>query len=138
MGYDANIYIKGPREIGFPPLIVVSLHIKPGGIESFLREHKGRITHKDKTVAWMTEESDSIDGCAHTVRLEYECNTEMDDGSAVRVRALQYIMEDRPRFYTVTCFASPEVFERYLPRFEASARSFRRTPIRAPAPQALP
>jgi len=134
----ANVFIKGPKEKGFPPLIIVSLEIKPGGMESYLREHKGRIAFKDKQVKWLNEENDYIDGCPSTVRLEYECSNEMDDGTTVRVHALQYIMEDKPRFYRVTCFVSPENFEKYLPKFEACARSFKRTPLPKAAPQVLP
>lgn len=134
----ANIFIKGPREKGFPPLIIVSLEIKPGGMESYLQEHKGRIAFKDKKVKWLSEEPDFIDGCPQTVRLEYECEDEMDDGNMVKVRALQYIMEDKPRFYRVTCFVSPENYEKYLPKFEACARSFRRTPLPKAAPEVLP
>jgi len=133
----ANIYIKGPRERGFPPLIIVSLDIKPGGIESYLREHKGRIAYQDKTVAWISEDTDYIDGCPNTVRLEYECNATLNDDSVVRVRALQFIMEDKPRFYRVTCFVSAELYEKYLSKFEACARSFRRTPIPKATPQQL-
>jgi len=134
----ANIYIKGPKEKGFPPLIIVSLEVKPGGIESYLREHKGRIGYLDKTVKWLSEEPDFIDGCSNTVRLEYECNTVLNDESQVRVHALQYIMEDKPRFYRVTCFVSTELYEKYLPIFEASARTFKRTPIPKAAPQLVP
>jgi hypothetical protein len=132
-----NLYIKGPREPGFSPVIVVSLEIKPGGIETYLREHKGRIAVEDPSVKWLSEEADSLDGCPHTVRLEYECKTTLDDGTAVSVRALQYIMEDKPRFYRVTCFASAETFEKYLPRFEASARTFKRTPLPKAMPQPI-
>jgi len=146
----ANIFIKGPKERGFPPLIVVSMEIKPGGIESYMREHKGRIAFqagqitngpkdsKDKAVKWISEETDSIDGCPNTVRLEYECNTVMNDETIVRVRALQYIMEDKPRFYRLTGFVSPENFEKYLQKFEACMRSFKRTPLPNAAPQVLP
>jgi len=135
----ANIFIKGPREMGFPPLIIVSLEIKPGGMEAYLQEHKDRIAFKDKTVKWIgRQESDFIDGCPNTVRLEYECDDELDNGTTVRVHALQYIMEDKPRFYRVTCFVSPENYEKYLPKFEASARSFKRTPLPKATPQVLP
>lgn len=134
----ANIFIKCPGETGFPPVVIVSLEVKPGGIESYLREHKGRIAFEDKTVKWLGEaEDDFIDGCPNTKRLEYECDAKLDDGSQTRVHALQYIMEDKPRFYRVTCFVSTELYEKYLPKFEACARSFKRTPIPKGVPQYL-
>jgi len=125
-----NIYLKGPREPGLRPLIIVSLDIAPGSLNSYLQLHKGRIEAEDKSVTWISEDSgESIDGCPNTARLEYECNFEAANKEQVRVRALQYIMEDKPRFYRVTCFVPASLYEKYLPRFEASARSFRRVPI---------
>lgn len=130
----SNIYIKGPREKGFSPLVIVSLDIKPGNISSYLQEHKGRISFQDKTVQWISEETDeSIDGCANTARLEYDCVLPIDphdeSKGTVKVRTLQYIMEDKPRFYRVTCHVAADLYERYLDRFEACARSFKRIPL---------
>jgi hypothetical protein len=49
-----------------------------------------------------------------------------DAGQPVKVRTLQYVMEDWPRFYRVTCDAAAEKYKKYLARFEASAGSFKR------------
>jgi hypothetical protein len=99
-------------------------------LTSYLQLHKGRIELQDKTVKWISEDlGESIDGCPQTARLEYECTLEVENVGPVKVRALQYIMEDKPRFYRVTCFASSSTFEKYLPKFEASVRSFRRQPL---------
>jgi hypothetical protein len=130
----SNIYIKGPREKGFSPLIIVSLDIKPGAMASYLQQHKGRIGFQDKSVKWLSEETDeSIDGCVNTARLEYDCDLPVDPDDStkgtVKVRTLQYIMEDKPRYYRVTCHVALEHYERYLPRFEACARSFKRIPL---------
>jgi hypothetical protein len=131
----SNIYIKGPREPGFSPLIITSLDIAPGSLSSYLQLHKGRIESQDKTVKWISEDlGESIDGCPQTARLEYECTQEMEGAGPVKVRALQYVMEDKPRFYRVTCFVASNLYEKYLPKFEASVRSFRRMPL----PRALP
>lgn len=132
-----NIYITGPNAADFPPLIVVNLEVKAGGIASYLQEHKGRIQFENKTVQFISEEPDSIDGCTNTVRLVYdmdhdpgkrnENNELVDAGKTVRVRTVQFIMESKPRFYSVTCHARADQFDRMLPYFEATARSFRRT-----------
>jgi hypothetical protein len=52
----------------------------------------------------------------------------------VKVRTLQYIMESKPRFYRVTCHARADQFDKLLPYFEATARTFRRTKL----PKLLP
>jgi hypothetical protein len=129
-----NVYIKGPREKGFSPLIIVSLDIKPGGMTSYLLEHKGRISAEDKSIKWISEDTDeSIDGCVNTARLEYDCDMAVDPADAskgnVTIRTLQYIMEDKPRFYRVTCHVAIDQYEAYLPRFEACVRSFKRIPL---------
>lgn len=134
----ANIYIVGPKEKGYRPFIIVSLEIKAGGIESYLREHKGRINYQEKTTKWLSEDTDSIDGCPHTARLEYEWDYTPDDMPVVTVRTLQYVMEDKPRFYRVTCSVAADLYDNYLPQFEHCARSFRRTPLPKPLPEALP
>ncbi|HYG76190.1 MAG TPA: hypothetical protein VEK08_14390 [Planctomycetota bacterium] len=127
----SNIFIKGPKEPGLSPFIVSSLDIAPGSLSSYLQLHKGRIEAEEKTVQWISEDTgESIDGCVNTARLEYECDFEMSPGSGkFRIRALQYIMEDKPRFYRVTCFVTASLYEKYLPKFEACARSFRRQPL---------
>ncbi|HEY3319708.1 MAG TPA: hypothetical protein VGP72_04455 [Planctomycetota bacterium] len=132
---DTNLFIKGPREPGFSPLIIVTLDVREGRLSSYLQLHKSRIEFEDKQkggdgITWIGEnQEESIDGCTRTARLEYECNLADEDGRKIKVRTLQYIMEDRPRFYRITCCATASVFDKYLARFEASARSFRRLPI---------
>jgi len=126
----SNVYLKGPLEPGFSPLIISSLDIAPGSLSSYLQLHKARIESQDKTVKWISEDtSESIDGCPQTARLEYECTQEMEGAGPVRVRGLQYIMEDKPRFYRVSCYVTASLYEKYLPKFEASVRSFRRLPL---------
>jgi hypothetical protein len=144
-----NIFIQGPKEDDFRPLIIITLDIKPGSIESYVQEHKARTSHEDKlarsaeggrdaatTVKWLKQEEDSIDGCPHTVRLEYEYDYDVN-GRTVKIRGVQFIMEDKPRFYRVSCYATEALFDRYLARFEASARTFKRTPLRVGPPQPL-
>jgi hypothetical protein len=134
---DANVYFKGPKEKGFSPLIIESAEIAPGGIVSYIKEHKARILAQDKTVVFdeKEEDEDVIDGCrAHRLVYDVDLPSETDkapDGSPmmVKVRTLQYIMEDRPRFYRITCHVRADQYRRFLSRFEASARSFKRLAI---------
>lgn len=131
----SNIFLKGPKEPGYSPFIVSSLDVAPGSLASYLQLHKGRVEAQDKTVKWISEDlGESIDGCPHTARLEYEFTEETEQAGKVQVRALQYIMEDKPRFYRVSCYVAANLYEKYLPKFEASVRSFRRLPL----PRALP
>lgn len=127
-----NIYIKGPPEHGFPPLIIMSLAIEPGSLRTYLAEHKARIEKEEKTLKWVSEEEDAIDGC-RTMRLEYDCDL-MESGKLVKVRTLQYVLDESPRFYRITCHVAAEKYQKYLARFEACARSFKR----APTPVVLP
>ena len=63
-------------------------------------------------------------------KLVYDCQMPKDGGDGtVTVRMLQYVIDDHPRFYMVSCFVNAELFDKYLQRFEASARSFERIPI---------
>ena len=139
----ANVYIKGPAEKGFSPLIITSLEIAPGRLSTYIAEHKARIEAQDKTVQWVEEDEDAIDGC-RAWRLVYDVDLPTDekneDGSVktVKVRTLQYIMDDHPRFYRVTCHIRADLYKRYLARFEACAHSFQRTTIEQvnlPGPQ---
>ena len=66
------------------------------------------------------------DSCS-VVGKRNENNELVDAGKTVRVRTVQFIMESKPRFYSVTCHARADQFDRMLPYFEAAARSFRRT-----------
>jgi hypothetical protein len=134
---NANVYFKGPKEKGFSPLIIESCEVAPGSLMSYVKEHKARIMAVDKTVKFEEKEEDEdvIDGC-RAFRLVYDVDlpSETDknaDGTPliVTVRTLQYIMEDRPRFYRVTCHARADQFQRFLKRFEASARSWKRLPM---------
>lgn len=131
-----NIYITGPNDKVFPPMVVINLDIKAGGIASYIQEHKGRIQFENKSAQFISDEPDSIDGALATRRLVYDMDHVNDQGAVVRIRTLQYIMEDKPRFYRVTSHARVEHFDAMLPYFEAVSRSFRRTrvPAKTPAP----
>lgn len=130
----ASVAIKGPQERGMSPLILVALEIGPGRLESYLEEHKRRLSHQDATLKWVGEDDTWIDGC-HVARLEYESDVEIQEGKpTVRVHALQYIFDNKPRFYRVTCFVNASLYERYRAKFEASAGSFARRPIITPFP----
>ncbi|HYF52009.1 MAG TPA: PsbP-related protein [Planctomycetota bacterium] len=124
---DPNATLRGPKEKGFPPLIICSMEPAPGDLAGYLKEHKARISAQDKTVKWISEQETTLDG-RPAVRLEYE--TESDAAppaiGKVRVHALQYIVEDKPTYYRVTCFVVASAFDKYQERFEASAKSFKR------------
>jgi len=137
---NTSIIMKGPREKGYPPLIIVSLDIAPGKLTGYVEQHKARISHHDKTVKFISEERDQgIDGC-DAIRLEYESEqpVEGEPENMVKIRTLQYILEDPPtRFYRVTCHVAADVFDKYVARFEASARTFKRLPVVVAPPRIL-
>lgn len=140
---NTSIVFKGPREDGYPPIIIVACTDGPGRLASHVQEHKARLSTQEKSVQWLSEEIDQgIDGC-EAKRLEYDClmprvkprsekSENSDAEEMVKVRTLQYILEDpaigkRPaRFYRITCHVAEHAYARYLARFEACARSFRR------------
>lgn len=132
-----NIYITGPNDAVFPPMIVINLDIKAGSIASYMQEHKGRIQFENKTAQFISDDPDSIDGAVATRRFVYDLDHVADNGQTIRLRTLQYILEDKPRFYRVTCHARVEDFDRLLPFFEASARTLRRTKVPTKTPQPL-
>jgi hypothetical protein len=132
-----NMYITGPNDGVFPPMVVINLDIKAGSIASYMQEHKGRIQFENKTATFISDDADSIDGCVATRRFVYDLDHVADNGQTVRIRTLQYIMEDKPRFYRVTCHARVEDFDRLLPYFEATARTFRRTRVPSKKPEVL-
>ena len=126
-------------EYGYGPHIMVSRDdLASGRFKPYLLEHKARIENLDKTVKWLSEDEDCIDGC-HTARLVYEWDfTKEEDHSIVRVRTLQYVLDDRhdeiPRYFVISCSVGAAAYDKLLPTFEATSRSFHRT---APA-QAQP
>jgi len=137
-----NIRFLGPRERDFPPLIETCLDIAPGHLESYIRELKGRVKVANATVDYVRETSEKLDGC-DAMGLEYDSPLVMDSTykrgktikNDVKIHSLQYIIEDAPRFYRVTCTARADIFERYRERFETSARTFKRLPLQTPTPR---
>lgn len=133
----ASVAIKGPQERGMSPLILVAMEIAPGRLKSYLEEHKRRLSHQEESLQWLSEEEITMDGCP-AVRLVYESDVEIEEGKPkVRVHAVQYIMDDNPRFYRITCFTNASLFERYRAKFEASSNSFKRLPLVTPFPQII-
>ena len=121
----------------YPPLIMIVRDNNAMRFASYLQEHKSRIAFKDKSVKWLGEGEDFIDGC-RTARLEYEWDGLTSDDKPVKVRTIQYVLEDRLRYYWITCSAAADDFPAWLSKFEASARSFNRTAILPQQPQMLP
>jgi hypothetical protein len=135
-----TLALLGPAEHGCTPMVLVFWHLAPGRMESYLKEHKPRVEAEspDGNVQWLKdEETEKIDGCP-TQRLEYLCDWQAgDDGSTVKVHALQFVIEDQPRFYLITCFVAADVFDRYKTILDATARTFRRVPNTTPLPAIL-
>ena len=129
-----SIIIKGPFEKGFSPLIIVALEIAPDRLVPYMEEYKARLQHDDKSIRFLTEEEDALDGC-RAMRLEYDCEYINDQKQSVKIRSLQYILDNRPRFYSITCQVNAEYYDKYKAIFEASARSFHRTAISSGMPQ---
>lgn len=129
-----SIVMKGPPEKGFPPLILVCLDIAPDRLKPYLEEYKARLQHEDKSIRFLAEEEDALDGC-RTMRLEYDCDYANEQGKVVKVRSLQFILDNRPRFYRITCQVDAGSYDKYKAVFEASARSFQRTAIVTDLPQ---
>ncbi|MFH0939330.1 MAG: hypothetical protein V1899_08630 [Planctomycetota bacterium] len=123
-----NLYLKAPAEKEFSSVIIVSLEIAPGQLASYLAEHRARIENQDKTIKWIGEaEEEVIDGCL-AMKIEYDCDLQIDNDTSVKVRTRQYILEDRPRFYRITCHSRADKFDKYEARFDACARTFTRAP----------
>jgi len=124
---DPNATLRGPKEKGFPPIILCSIEQAPGGLQAYVREHKARIESQDKTVKWISEQETTLDG-RPAIRLQY--NTESDAAlpaiGKLRIGALQFIVEDKPTFYRITCFVAAAAYEKYEERFIASAKTFKR------------
>jgi hypothetical protein len=132
-----NFYIMGPRERGMTPMVLICLDVAPGDLESYLKTYKSDLQKLEPTVNWISDELARIDKTDGR-RLEYECDNPTDDGKTARIHCVQYIIPDPPRFYRVTCTVRADLFQNYLERFEASARSFKRTPLNAPAFNTVP
>lgn len=134
---DAKVAIHGPPEHGLSPLVLVAVEIAPGRLETYLSEYKMRCEHEDKTLKWTSEDETWIDGC-HVARLEYDSECEVVEGKPkVKVHALQYIFDCKPRFYRITCFVSADLYAKYRAKFEASAGSFVRQALPPPVPKYL-
>jgi hypothetical protein len=135
---DTSLVIKGPQERLFTALIVVSFEIAPDRLEGFVKEHKSRLQHENPSIKWLDEKDDFISGM-RAIRLVYECDyQDVGQTEKLRLKNLQYIIDNRPRFYRITCSVAAGYYERYLARFEASARSFDRLPLPDATPQPLP
>jgi hypothetical protein len=134
----ASLVIKGRMEPGFSPLLIVALEVAPDRLEGYVKEHKSRLQHENPSIAWLSESDDFIQGM-RAIRLEYECDYQ-DQGKTekVRLKNLQYVIDSRPRFYRITGSVAKPYYERYLDRFEGSARTFQRTPLPQVMPQPLP
>jgi hypothetical protein len=124
---NPNAILQGPKEKGYPPLIEVSVEEAPGDLATYVKEHKARIEVEDKTVKWGAESEATIDGRPAS-RIEYDWTSKAEPPliGDVRVRSLQYVIEDKPKFYRISCAVTADAYERYLERFEASAKSFQR------------
>lgn len=132
-----NFYILGPRERGLTPMVLICLDVAPGDLESYVKTYKSDLQNAEKSVKWISDEKDRVDK-TDCERLEYECDMATDDGKTARIRSMQYIIPDPPRFYRVTCSVRADIFQQYLERFESSARSFKRTQMAAPAFHTVP
>jgi hypothetical protein len=123
----SNVYILGPKEKGFSPLIIMCTEVSSGKLPAYVKEHKDRTNLRGDSVVWLSEEVDIIDS-TRAVRLEYEYNYKVEGKEDVKVRGLQYIVGDWPRYYRLSAYVRADLFESYRPRFEASMRSFKRMP----------
>ena len=126
-----NFYIKGPRERGYMPLMMIYVDVAPGHLDSYMKEYVGRLKVEDKTVNVISETREKIDNFDAS-RLVYSWSMLDSSQTTVNVKTVQFIVADAPRFYRVTCSVREDLFEQYLPRFEASARSFHVLPLNTP------
>jgi hypothetical protein len=132
-----NFYIKGPRERGYMPLITICMDVAPGRLESYVKEYKDRLQVEDKSIQFLSDTIETLNGI-ESERLVYTWTMINDDKTEVKVRTLQYIVGDVPRFYRVTSSVRDDLFEKYLARFEASSKTFKLTPLSAPVVRQLP
>lgn len=124
-----NLYIFGPGEKGFRALMIVSIEISPYKIENYIGEHKARMKKEEKTVKFLSEEDAGAINGYRAFRLEYDCDLDTEgNGKPVKVRTLQFVLDDRPRYYRITCSVAADQYEKYAARFEASAHTFKNIP----------
>ena len=137
---ETSVFIQGPREPGFRPLMWIVSLPAPGKLPKFLADHKARIKLEEPSVNFTFEDTDSIDGC-EAVRLEYECDyTETPGAQPFKLKTLQYILKDPTYyiFYKITCSARADTFDEHKALFEASAHTFHRLPLPETKPRFLP
>lgn len=123
-----NFFIKGPRESGYIPLMIICVDVAPGRLDSYMKEYKGRQQAEDPSIKFDEESTLKVDGFDAS-RLVYTWTSPNTDGSQTKVKSVQYIVCDAPRFYRVTCSVREDLFDKYLPRFEASAKTFKILPL---------
>ena len=128
-----NIYIQGPVEKRYSPLIHLNMESASGKLEDYVKEQKDRIKAQDKNVEWIKdgEEFDVINGC-RAYRLIYDVDLSLEknnnaDGTPnpVKVRTLQFIMDKNPYFYRVSCYVQADLYKKYLDFFDAAAHTFK-------------
>jgi hypothetical protein len=122
-----NFNIVGPKERGFLPLMQICFDVAPGHLDSYLKEFEARDLAGTQLVSQTREKLDGKD----TARLLYTWDTVTEDSEKkpVKVKTVQYILEDVPRFYRITCSVREDLFDKYIARFEASVKTFKILPI---------
>ena len=55
-----------------------------------------------------------------------------DQKSVTTVKTVQYVVDDAPRFYRISGSVREDAFDKYLPRFDASANTFSVLPLNTP------
>lgn len=137
---EGSVFIQGPREQGFRPLIWIASLPSPGKLPKFAAEHKARMKLEEPSVNFTFEDSDSIDGC-EAVRLEYDSDySEAPGAPGFKLKTLQFVLKDPTYyvFYKLTCSSRADTFEEHKAAFEASAHTFHRLPLPESKPRFLP
>ena len=128
-----NFYIKGPKERGYIPLMTICLDVAAGRLESYIKEYKGRLQAEDPSIKFVSESTVKIDKDKYqAVRLVYTWSSPNSDNTVTTVKTVQYVVDDAPRFYRVSGSVREDAFDKYLPRFDASANSFSILPLNTP------
>jgi hypothetical protein len=123
-----NFFIKGPRETGYIPLMTLCVDVAAGRLDSYLKEYKGRLQAQDPSIQFLEESTLKIDNF-ETVRLVYTWTSPNDNNTVTKVKTLQYIVCDAPRFYRIGGSVREDIFDKYYPRFDASLKTFRVLPL---------
>ena len=121
-----TVIFVGPPQKDFRPSIFVCRTNGVGNLEFYLKEYKLKLEHETPTLKWISEKQLKLAN-RNAVRLEYEYMDDSDKKNPehqFKMRCVQWVIDDNMVFYRITGSATANTFDKFLPKFEASAETF--------------